>query len=87
MNVLTAGGTLAGVAGSQVTLEFFASPAGDPEGKVFLGSLVVTIGTNGTASFTFTLHTTAVSKGMLITATATDATNDTSEFSAGQTVT
>jgi hypothetical protein len=86
MHVLTVKGTLTGVPGSQVTLEFFANPAGDPEGKVFLGSLVVTIGPTGTVSYTFTLHTIAVSAGMLITATATHANNDTSEFSAGQTV-
>jgi parallel beta-helix repeat protein len=86
MHVLRVKGTMTGVPGTRVTLEFFANLAGDPEGKVFLGSLVVTIGANGTVSFTFTLHTTAVSKGMLITATATDAANDTSEFSAGQTV-
>jgi titin len=86
VNLLTAQGTLTGVAGSQVTLEFFASPAGDPEGKVYLGSLVVTIGANGTARFTFTLQTNKVSPGMVITATATDATNGTSQFSAGRTV-
>jgi titin len=85
-HVLTARGTVTGVAGSQVTLEFFASPAGDPEGKVYLGSLVVTIGANGTASFTFTLTTNKVSPGMVITATATDPTNGTSQFSAGRTV-
>jgi hypothetical protein len=84
---LSVKGTMTGVPGSQVTLEFFANPAGDPEGKVFLGSLVVTIGPGGSVSFTFTLHTTAVSKGMLITATATDANNGTSQFSAGRKVT
>jgi titin len=86
VNLLTAQGTLTGVAGSQVTLEFFASPAGDPEGKVYLGSLVVTIGANGTASFTFMLKTNKVSAGMVLTATATDPTNGTSEFSTGRTV-
>jgi hypothetical protein len=77
---------MTGVAGTQVTLEFFANPAGDPEGKVFLGSLVVTIGFGGSVSFTFTLQTTAVSPGMVLTATATDAGNDTSPFSAGRKV-
>jgi titin len=84
--VLTVHGTMTGSPGSQVTLEFFANPAGDPEGKVFLGSLVVTIGPGGKVSFTFTVHTTAVSPGMLLTATATDATDDTSQFSAGRMV-
>ena len=67
-----------------MTLELFANPDGDPEGKVFLGSLVVTIGAGGSVSFTFTLHTTLVTPGMVITATATDAGNDTSQFSAGR---
>jgi hypothetical protein len=86
-NTLTVKGTVTGAAGSKVTLEFFANPAGDPEGKVFLGSFVVTIGANGTASFTFKEKTTALSAGMLLTATATDPTNGTSQFSAGRKVT
>jgi titin len=83
---LTVRGTMTGAAGSQVTVEFFANPAGDPEGKTFLGSLVVTIVAGGKVNFTLMLKTKTLNPGTVITATATDAGNDTSEFSAGQKV-
>jgi hypothetical protein len=62
----------------QVTLEFFANSAADPtgygEGEIFLGT--ATPNTKG--KFTATLP--PVSPGMLISATATDRDNNTSEF-------
>ena len=48
---------------------------------------MITIGPRGSVSFTFTVQTLKVAPGMLITATATDATDDTSQFSAGRAVT
>src|SRR5262249_30625509 len=50
LNVKGAVGVLANVS---YVLEFYANPTGDPEGKVFLGSLTVTATTTGTQNFTF----------------------------------
>lgn len=69
---------------NNVTIEFFANPvpipSGDPsgygEGAIFLGSKKP----NPQGKFTATLSPVAV--GTLITATATDANGNTSEFSA-----
>lgn len=67
-------------------IEFFASPAdssGAPaEGARFLGAISVTSNASGDAAFKATLAATA-SPGEIITSTATDSTNNTSEFSAG----
>jgi hypothetical protein len=69
---------------STVTIEFFANPVpipgGDPsghgEGAIFLG----TVRPNGSGSFNATLP--RVPRGTLISATATDAAGNTSEFAA-----
>jgi hypothetical protein len=66
-------------------LEFFANPTGDPEGKVFLGTLTVSA-TSGTVSFTFSTPTSVTAANPVITATLTDAAGDTSAFSSGMTV-
>lgn len=64
-----------------ILIEFFRSPSCDPsghgEGGTFLGWLSV----NGPGSFTTTLLV-AIPSGEVITATATDANGNTSEFSA-----
>lgn len=64
-----------------VTLEFFSNGAADAsgfgEGQTFLGSLTLTV--SGATSFTATLP--PVPPGQFITATATDAAGNTSEFS------
>jgi hypothetical protein len=56
------------------TLEFFANPDASAEGKTFLGRITVT----GQASFSVVLP---ALPGVFITATATDAGNNTSQFS------
>jgi ELWxxDGT repeat protein len=67
------------------TLEFFASPAsGGPQR--FLGRSAVVTDTAGNASFDFVFPS-PVSLGELVTATATDAQGNTSEFSAAIPVT
>jgi titin len=66
-------------------LEFFVSPAGDPEGKIYVGTLKVTPTGTGNQPFTFTTSTTAATATTLITATLTDAGGDTSAFSNGVT--
>ena len=64
-----------------VTVEFFSNVAADAsgfgEGQTFLGSLTLTV--SGVTSFTATLP--LVPLGQFITATATNAAGDTSEFS------
>jgi CSLREA domain-containing protein len=68
------------------TIEFFSNPSGD-EGQTFIGQKIVSTDASGDASFSFT-PTKAVAVGRQITATATsNATEDTSEFSAAQQVT
>jgi len=68
------------------TLEFFVSPAGgcDPsgygEGRSFLGSRSVLTNAFGNVSFSFTSPI-AFAAGQVITATATDSSGNTSEFS------
>ena len=65
-------------------LEFFSSPAGDAsgngEGQVFLGQTNLVLGNISPTNFSFMLPTT-VPVGWVITATATDSANNTSEFS------
>ncbi len=78
-------GTLNSAPGAAFVLQFFASSACDPsgygEGQLYLGDLTVVTSNNCTASFVATLAE-SVPIGNVITATATDAANNTSEFSA-----
>jgi len=65
-------------------LQFFASPTADPsgygQGETFLGSTTVNTDQNGNASFTVSFST-VVPVGQVVSATATDPNNNTSEFS------
>lgn len=79
----TVKGSLNSVANSTFTLEFFSSPSCDPtgygEGKVLLGSKsVTTVGNVASFAATFSPR---VPAGSVVTATATDAAGNTSEFS------
>ena len=79
-------GTLNSGAGKTYLLQFFSSPAGDPsgygEGQVFLGQTNLTLGaTMCSSNFTVALPG-SVPAGWVVTATATDPANNTSEFSA-----
>jgi hypothetical protein len=78
-------GALSSVALTTYRLEFFASPSFDPtgnaEGQIFLGSTNVTTDGNGEVSFTATLPL-AMPTNYVVSATATDANGNTSEFSA-----
>ncbi len=79
-------GTLQSAPGSIYRIEFFASDpdpfSGIPEGQQFLGSSSVTTDANGKASISVSLNV-SVANGRVVTATATDAIGNTSEFSAG----
>jgi parallel beta-helix repeat protein len=76
-------GTLNSTPGKQFRIEFFANSAcngsGFGEGETFIGFATVTTDGSGDAAITATLPVVPV--GQFITATATSATNDTSEFS------
>lgn len=78
-------GTLASKPNTAFRLQFFASPAcdasGNGEGAVYLGDQLVTTGPTCSTDFVVTLPG-AVAEGQVITATATDPANNTSEFSA-----
>jgi hypothetical protein len=72
------------IANVKYVVEFFASPAGDPEGKVFLGQETAN-STAGKHTFIFKLVTTVPMTNPVITATLTDPSGDTTAFSNGVT--
>lgn len=78
-------GTLNSTAGTQFRIEFFSNAACDPsgygQGKVFVGSTNVTTDGLCNANINFIVPNASIN-GQFITATATDANNNTSEFSA-----
>ena len=77
-------GTLNSTPNTPFTVELFANdqcdPSGNGEGAVFLGSTAVGTDGNGDATFSFTSDT-STTIGQFVTATATDAAGNTSEFS------
>ncbi len=83
-------GTLNSTASSTFTLHFYSSAVGDPtgfgEGQTFLGITTVNTDGSGNASFNVNLAT-VVTPGHVVTATATNAANSTSEFSQTRTIT
>ena len=87
----TIGGSLNSVASQTYRIEFFRNAicdaSGNGEGKAFIGSQDVTTDAGGNASFTAVLAAPDVAAGDRITATATDPTGSTSEFSACLTAT
>jgi hypothetical protein len=76
---ITVTGTLTSAPNITFTLEFFASDPSDL-GQRFLGSVQVTTDADGNATFTATFAV-VLDPGMFLTATATDAANNTSRFS------
>lgn len=77
-------GALNSTPGAAFTIEFFANPEADPaaanEGRIFLGRLTdVRTDAGGNAAFRF-ITATPVGVGQVVTATATDAGGNTSEF-------
>jgi len=83
-------GTFDGNGSSSYKIELFASPAcsgaGRGEGKTYLGSTNVTTNGAGHATFSALFGSTSLAQGSVVTATATDSGNNTSEFSACATV-
>lgn len=70
---------------AQFIIEFFSDPVNEAGGKVFLGSKVVTTDGSGFVAFS-AVFPGAVPTGQFITATATDAAGNTSQFSNAVTV-
>jgi hypothetical protein len=79
----TVQGTLTAAPNTTYTIEFFANntcdPSGFGQGQFFLGFITVT--TDGTGKATFSATLSGVVSGQFLTSTATDPSNDTSEFS------
>lgn len=77
-------GTLNSTTGKAYAMQFFASPTGDAsgngEGQLFLGQTNLTLGTSCSSNFTVYLPV-SVPASWVVTATATDPANNTSEFS------
>jgi parallel beta-helix repeat protein len=77
-------GTLDSLPSTTFTLDFYASPVADPsgygQGAQYLGSAMVSTDSTGNANFSATVG--LVDPAAVITATATDPTGNTSEFSA-----
>ncbi len=78
-------GTLFSTPNTTFVIQFFlntpTSPPGPIEGQQFVGQVTAVTGANGIATYTANLPIALVS-GQLITATATDSLDNTSEFSA-----
>jgi titin len=77
-------GTVSGKARTIFRVEFFANPPGTAQGKTYLGFIQVTTNATGSASFKYSSNNRT--RGLNITATATDRSVGTSEFSAPVTV-
>jgi hypothetical protein len=77
-------GTYNGAPNATFTLQFFSSMAKDPsgfgQGQTLIGATSVTTDASGNATFNINVPV-AVPSGQFVTTTATDAGNDTSEFS------
>ncbi len=82
---LTVQGSLNSLPNQSYEIQFFASDTCDPsgfgEGQQYLGSLTVNTDANGNADFRVVLAADSIQIGDFITATATDADGNTSEFS------
>jgi len=80
-------GTLGSAPNTSYLVQFYANAItnGNVQGQFFLGNTNVTTGANSNVSFTVTFPA-AVPPGQVITATATDPNNNTSEFSLGAVV-
>ena len=83
-------GTLAGAPVATFTVQFFGNTTADPrgygQGRTFLGSTVVTTKASGVADIDLVLPS-GLPAGQFLTATATDASGNTSEFSRAVAVT
>lgn len=81
---ISVGGVLNSTPSTAFTIDFYASPTADPsgsgQGRTYLGSTTITTSATGDAGFGGTFPV-VVPAGSVVTATATDPTGNTSEFS------
>ncbi|MCA9212723.1 MAG: DUF4347 domain-containing protein, partial [Planctomycetales bacterium] len=70
----------ASLGADSVSVEYFSNPANDQEGRTFLGSDTFSTDGSGNAAFTHTISQT-MAAGQYVTATVTDSSGNTSEFS------
>ncbi len=81
---ISAGGLLDSTPSTTFTIDLYASSTGDAsgngEGETYLGSTTTTTNSEGYGGFSLTVST-SVAVGSIITATATDPSGNTSEFS------
>ena len=78
-------GTLTGAPNTTFRIELFSNPAGTSQGQTYLGFVDVTTNGSGSGSFSYS-PASPVAPGLNITATATDPSGNTSEFSTAVTV-
>ncbi|WZO98058.1 right-handed parallel beta-helix repeat-containing protein [Isosphaeraceae bacterium EP7] len=83
-DTLSIAGMLVGAPSSDYILEFFSNPTNDAsghgQGRTFLGSMSVTTDVAGNATFTLPMAMT-MAPGTIVSSTATDSLDNTSEFS------
>ncbi len=79
-NTTVMAGTLNSLPGGIYSIDFYRTPANDDEGQFYLGTAAVTTDGSGNALFSCT-NTAGNYSGQYLTATATSAGGDTSEFS------
>jgi CSLREA domain-containing protein len=80
-------GTLNSTPGQTFTIDFYANSScdtlgGNGEGKTYLGTVITPATDGATGDVSFTFNPGLLTAGQVITATATDSTGNTSEFSA-----
>ena len=89
-NSATIQGTLNSAPNQTFTIDLygntFADPSGSGEGRTWLGSQQVTTNGSGNATFNVALTVAIASVGQWVTATATDSSNNTSEFSVARNI-
>ena len=74
-------GALNSAPSTTYAVDFYSSPADNPgEGKTYIGSTTATVAANGSSGI-FTANFPGLAAGQFLTATATDASGNTSEFS------
>ena len=77
-------GAVAGTPGESIVVQIFASPSADPsgfgEGAMLINTITLVVGPDGTAAIDADFPV-PVARGAFVTATATDALGNTSEFS------